>query len=170
MKRVLLDSSSAILLQKTVLLDTLFKVYQVILTESVYQELTNNDYKSASIFKENYSAGQFSVIPMAPRKAEETTELLQLNKGERETIQQFINNQGDFIMLDDGKAARYCMKNELPFVNALLFPLILFFAGKMTVQTKEEKVARIIEIGRYSEKIIEIARGFNRNDLVRFLP
>ena len=127
MKQVLIDSSSAILLQKTGLFTLLMDLYRSIITESVYIELTSNSYPSSVIFKNYCEHKKLHVQPLKTKNQEQQqiTDISSLNIGERDTILQYIEGAGDFIMLDDGKAARYCSKNNLPFISAIHFPKIL---------------------------------------------
>ena len=171
-KVVLLDSSSAILLEKSNLLSHLIRLYQVILAEAVYRELTENSYQSAGLFQSICSDSRIKVIKLndisksAPRT---DPELQALNLGERETIHLYLGGTGDFILLDDGKAARYCHKNSLPFINALLVPKILKMCGTISVSSCNEKISEIIGIGRYSGGIIRLAEKMTRDDLEMFL-
>ena len=171
MRKVLLDSSSAILLEKTGLLHLFLSAYQVILTQAVYDELTRNNYPSAQLFVQIHLESLFAIASLEKTADQyETEALLSLNWGERETILQFLSGAGDFIMVDDGKAAKYCDKHDLPFVNALLLPRLLHGRGLISGAEKTEKVAEIIKVGRYSEKIIKLARGLPHEALEPFLP
>lgn len=171
MKKVLLDSSSAIILEKSDLIDLLFDVYSVILTESVYHELTQNSYPSARLFERHYSEASFALCPASNASSMELTADLQtLNPGERETIMQFETGTGDFIVVDDGKAAKYCFRNNLPFINTLLFPIIMYISGRFSKWEKESSVSKILNIGYYSQKIIDQAGSLSIDELKPFLP
>lgn len=170
-KQVLLDSSSAILLEKTDLLGRLLDSYDVALTRAVFRELTDNNYPSSTLFRQKYSQSLIQIIsPGDTIKDFESDELMALNLGERETILQYLSGNGDFIMLDDGKAARYCARQQLPFINALLFPIILRISGSLSEQESDQKVAEIISIGRYSGRIVQMALGMKKEALRSFLP
>ncbi|MBU2510609.1 hypothetical protein KJ966_04705 [bacterium] len=170
-KTVLLDSSSAILLEKTDLLKLFLGTYEVILTRAVFDELTNNSYPSARLFLRNYSNSHFRVMTLPESAGNyKTDELASLNWGERETILQFLSGTGDFIMLDDGKAAKYCTKHKLPFINTLLFPIILHICGILPIAERQAKIEEIVAIGRYSDKIEEMALGFGSKELEPFFP
>jgi predicted nucleic acid-binding protein len=173
MKTVLLDSSSAILLEKVGLLEHLLGVYKVMAPEAVYLELTENSYNSATVFKALFQQSKINIkkLDLKDRQTEEVgQELNSLNMGERETIQLFQAGTGDFILLDDGKAAKYCHRHHLPFINALLFPVILQFRQVITGEQSGEYVKEIIRVGRYSKKIIQLAAQLTREDLALFIP
>ncbi len=172
MKRVLIDSSSAILLQKTGLFSLLLNLYRSIITESVFVELTSNTYPSSKTFKNYCDHERLHVQPLNIKNQEkhQISAISSLNIGERDTILQYIEGTGDFIILDDGKAAKYCSKNNLPFISAILFPKILQLTGELTKADSDQKCKDIIEIGRYSQKIIELAGDLSKRELERFLP
>lgn len=171
-KIVLVDSSSAILLEKVDLFDFLVGVYRVIFAQAVYRELTENSYHSADLFRSFTQAEKISIARRTPETSDKEVdaELNSLNVGERETIQLYREGIGDFILLDDGKGARYCHKCSLPFINALLFPKILRSRGLITEEECREKTVEIIGIGRYSNKIVRMAAEMTDINLVPFLP
>ena len=171
-KEVLLDSSSAILLEKTGLLDDLLDIYHVILCDAVFQELTENSYPSAELFRDLHQETALSVCPAPADHGIQYTwsEISVLDIGERETILSFMNGTADFIMLDDGKGAKFCKKNRLPFINALLFPVILGYCGRLSSTNKDLKFNQIRELGRYSRRIVDLAGAASLPDLERFMP
>lgn len=172
-KQVLLDSSSAILLEKSGLLDELLAAYRIILSRAVYLELTLNNYPSADIFEAGFSDARFEVQPMADYRSPDSRkqeELAALGRGEQETIRQYLSGTADFIMLDDGKGVRFCSKHRLPFINALLFPKILNVCGRLSQAQSQVKTTAIIQVGRYSQRIVEMAEGFTPQELLPFLP
>ncbi len=171
-KAVLLDSSSAILLEKEDLLAYLTGLYQVIFAKAAYRELTKNSYQSAGLFQSICSDGRIKVMKLSDisKSAQRTDpELQALNPGERETILLYQNGTVGFILLDDRKAARYCHKNSLPFINALLVPKIQKMCGAISDSSCNEKISEIIGIGRYSGRIIRLAEKMIRDDLEMFL-
>ncbi len=172
-KSVLLDSSSAILLEKSDLLNELLGAYHVLMSEAVYLELTENSYPSAGLFQAICREGNISVQKSIKDNHQVSPKLegmLLLDLGERETIQQYLDGKGDFIMLDDGKGARFCYKHQIPFINALLFPTILYESGWLSLNQCHRKIERIKQLGRYSQKIITKAEGFSKESLEAFLP
>ena len=110
------------------MLEKLLEVYRVVVCNAVYLELTENSYPSAELFKSLYIDSKLFISDLQVDSMQVINEkkgLSSLNRGERETIIQFLSGMGDFILLDDGKGARFCFKHQLPFINALLFPAIL---------------------------------------------
>ncbi len=172
MKKALLDTSSAILLFKSGLFDALLDSYNIVITESVYDELTTNDHTGAKEFRNYRGNGKVDVRPSF--KMEKTNQLSfpdtsSLGKGERDTIHQFHTGIGEFIIIDDWKGAKYCRDNRIPYINTLLFPRILYLTHNISETEFNKKTEMIIRIGRYSQKIINYALNCSRDDLEFFL-
>ena len=72
--------------------------------------------------------------------------------------------------MDDGRGLKYCKKAGLPFINALLFPRILFLIGSISESEFQKKSAEIIQNGRYSKNIIDIALNLSNQAIQPFLP
>jgi len=173
MKRALLDASSAILLYKAGLLEVLTGVYHVFIPRSVQQELICNNRSGAATFAQHVTAGTIKVIDTdnaVPNSTALESGLNSLGRGERDTIRCLKAGKGDFIVTDDGRAARYCQDKALPFINALLFPRLLYFAGIMSPNERRTKMETIIRIGRYSPQITAWAFQSSKEVLAFAIP
>ena len=97
-----------------------------------------------------------------------------LDPGERQTLMLYFQNvcpdKPLFIIMDDAKGARFCFSQKVPFINALLVPKILWFAGLLNKDDYLDKTARVIEKGRYSRTVIEKAKALSSSDLALFIP
>ncbi|MFH2130321.1 MAG: hypothetical protein ABIK68_08090 [bacterium] len=173
MKSVIVDTSSAILLFKSELIVQLVKSYRTLITVSVYDELTQQGYAGSDKFRQLCNRKQIQILTSqkdtVPEK-QKYPELPALNRGERDTITQQMLGAADFIIIDDGRALKYCKKVGLPFINALLFPRILFQNRSISEAEYHHKMAEIIQYGRYSKKIIHIASTFSDQAIQPFLP
>ena len=151
----------------------LLSLYQVKVSGSVFSELTDHGYPDSDEFKMYQKSGLMMIHH--PDENGQHLDMTTMNhsgldRGEHDTILLFLSGNADFIIVDDGKAARFCYKNHIPFINALLFPRILAMAGSIT---KLESMARFNDVsglGRYSERIIQQARLYSTEDLEQFLP
>jgi predicted nucleic acid-binding protein len=173
MKKSILDASSAILLFKVDLLKELTDVYHVFVTRSVLQELTRRNHQGADTFQRFTSLKKIRIIDLENVLLKCKTSgdsLCFLDKGELDTIKCFGAGDHDFIITDDGRAARYCKKNGLPFINALLFPRLLYFADLISWQESNNKTDAIIRIGRYSTEVIEWPRNCQKESLSFAMP
>lgn len=173
MKKILLDTSSAILLFKAGLVNELTNVYHVFVTGSVLQELTRENHPGAATFFEYFFLQKIRGIGEGDilfQSEIPTASLRSLDQGELDTIMSFASGNYDFIITDDGKAARYCKENGLPFINALLFPRLLNFAGLISRQDSNDKMDAIVHSGRYSKEIVEWARSCRKESLTFAIP
>jgi hypothetical protein len=99
----------------------------------------------------------------------EDARLAGLDRGERETIQAYFSAKKDFIIIDDRKGAAYCRDREIPYINALLCPKILFFKGRITAIDCRRYSDRLIKVGRYAPWVLKKADVLSKEDLVEFL-
>jgi predicted nucleic acid-binding protein len=166
MKTLLMDSSSAILLFKVALLNTLMENYEILISQTVYKELTIPGQRGCREFIEYR---QKDLIIVSNNHGSKSIEL-SLRGGEMETILLYHNGMGDFILIDDKRGVDYCKKNNIPFINALLVPKILFFSNLIERESYIEKKYHLIHLGRYSKRIIDLAGSISLKELMPFLP
>ncbi|QTA93926.1 hypothetical protein [Desulfonema magnum] len=166
MKKVLIDASSAIILFKSGLFDKLTQTYYIVMAKAVCGELTQEGYPGAEVFRE-YCSDKDRVLQL-PNHGE--ADISQLGRGEKNTIRHYIRGNGEFIVIDDGKGAAYCRDNRIPYINALLFPRILYVSGDMAETDYHHKTEMILRVGRYSQKIIDYAARCSKDKLEFFLP
>jgi len=171
MKRALVDTSSAILLFKSKLIPQLVSLYQTRICDSVYREITRQGYSGAAEFQQLCNQQLIEILPgIEPGSVLPDSGRPRLNAGEQDTIHHYQLGRADFIVLDDGRAARYCRKAGIPFINALLFPRILLILGLMPESDYHRKRNEIISYGRYAEKILKTALEMPDNEITPFLP
>jgi len=173
MKSVIIDTSSAILLYKSGLITQLVNHYQTLMTPSVYGELTEHGYPGSDTFRLLCKSRQIDLLDSpdsASASLESYPELPVLNQGERDTIHHQMLGMGDFSIIDDGRALRYCKRVGLPFINALLFPRIMLLIQSITDSEYHARSAEIIRFGWYTDRIIEIAANFPERSIQPFLP
>ncbi len=167
------DTSSLILLERVVILQDLVVHYNVFIAGHVYSELVSNDNSNTqkfNQFKDNNSLTVHSVDSL--NDIDEPP--LSLHKGEQETIALFYhckNNYGTnvFIVIDDKKGAQYCKRNDIPFINALLVPKILFYKNVISEFKYMETFRALKHIGRYSDHILSSADSFTEQELSFFM-
>ncbi len=173
MKTGYLDASSAILLYKAHLFPELLDTYNMRMAESVYDELTCNGYPDSIYIKKCVVENRITLLSeskFTPKPLQFREDINSLGKGEHDTLMLFQPDRSSFIITDDGKAARCCKKHDLPFLNALLFPRVLYMADRMTEEKYNQSFNMLINIGRYSKNIIDIAFMSSLEELQYFLP
>lgn len=160
MKKVLIDASSAILLFKVELFECLLNNYDVIMVDTVYREVSKPGYAGAALFRKLALDHRFTVgrLPgIRPAGRERLPAPTRLDRGERDTISGFAAGMGDFIIIDDGRAARYLRDNNLPFINALLVLRLFCLQGKISANEYSLVTERLLAHGRYSAFIVDYA-------------
>jgi len=171
-KKALMDASSAILLAKAGLSALACELYHIIMPPSVFSEITDSDKPGAAEFRLFAGQGSIEVCNQRPddRAQQPTSDAKpSFGAGEADLLGLYRAGAGDFLILDDGAAARYCLMEEIPFINALLFPRVLEdsrFTPKETWRIQQE----IIRHGRYAEDVIDFARRCSAEELIFFLP
>ncbi len=180
-KKVFIDASSAILLYKSDLFAPLLNAWQLIMSPEVFREITKTGYPGVAYFKTLQKKTHDSAAPIIFREPGPADHplfaqknFLAMDKGEKETIQIFCNSNGfkktgAFVLVDDGRAARLCHAQQIPFINALLVPKLFWYSGVMDQKTYLKKTTQLCELGRYSKKIIEMAGQFSRKELTYFI-
>lgn len=169
MTPVFMDASSAILLEKATLFEPLSRVFTLVAARAVFDEITKAGYPGAASFIKAHRQGLFWV-QSPPFIREGDLETGTLGPGEKQTICLFLEKKQGFVLTDDGKAARWCHKNQVPFINALLVPKLFWYAGLITQTQSEQKMKTLCSIGRYGEKVRAFAFSCTLNDLSFFIP
>jgi len=171
-RRILVDASSAILMTKAGLMEELIMAYRVACASSVYRELCRKGYpgaKEISVFRQT---GKIRVTegPGDSPGGGRPPIPAGLGPGERDTIRHFYGGAGAFIIIDDGRGARYCRNAGIPFINALLVPKLFYFAGRLSEEAYLSATATVIGEGRYAATILSWAQACSQKDLSFFLP
>ncbi|MCB2181884.1 MAG: hypothetical protein KQH63_07655 [Desulfobulbaceae bacterium] len=171
-KTALLDASSAIILFKVDLHSIISEMYDVIMPASVYNEITDHPYPGAEEYRHLLAENKFTLQGTLPEIPSKSTEpgFRKLDRGEHDIIQLYYAGPGDFIITDDGAAAKYCKREGIPFVNALLVPVILKFAAMTDTFSCRESMDKIMNQGRYSSTIISFAENCRKEELSFFMP
>lgn len=168
MKTALLDASSAIILYKAGLHNLLIKIYAIIMSGSVYREISINPYAGSEAYSKFVSLQKIQVQEILDQK--NASEMRGLDRGEYDTIALFRAGSGDFVITDDGQAARFCKREGIPFINALLFPVIIKFARIKDEKFCQRSMEKVIETGRYSDEVINFARDCDEEILSFAIP
>lgn len=159
--KVLADSSSIILLQKAGLLDIFLQNYQILITSHVYCELTAGGQKGSNELDALLAE---SIVQSSADNC-----LAGMGQGESSILRLYLSGVGDFVLLDDKKGAKYCRSHEIPFINALLVPRILFLAGLINEKDYSSTAELLVQEGYYSTIIIEKAATIRDVELQQFI-
>lgn len=166
MKTVLMDASSSILLYKAGLIETMLAHYHGIMPPSVYDEITVQGYPGEPVFVSLHARGLIRIEaaldsdPLIPDS---------MGPGETDTIALFRSYPHAFVLIDDGKGARWCRQQNIPYINALLVPKLLYHSGWLDKSDHLRAMARLTDLGRYSPGILAYARTATPETLTIFL-
>lgn len=171
MTLVFCDTSSLILLEKAGMFPDVAAHLDLCISPSVLDEITATDTSDACMFAGLAEKGGIRVagLPEHPIDPGSSPGLDRLDTGEKDTIGLYLDQQQGFILVDDGPAAKWCLSNSLPFINALLVPKIFWYAGIMSRSACMNKMNRLCRLGWYSQKVRTIAFEYRRKDLAFFV-
>ncbi|MGA1791151.1 MAG: hypothetical protein ACMUIM_06675 [bacterium] len=143
------DSSSLILLAKAGLLCLLCENARLFITQTIEAEIRFDSIDSRLI------KGLITEGTIMVKKIKENDLPVSLHKGERSAIILFKMLNADYLLIDDKKAALYCKRNAIPYVNALLIPHYLRMCRIIDAQMMKRKILLLSEIGHYAAWITE---------------
>ena len=170
-KNCIIDSSSAILLYKAGLFHILIQNYAVILSTTVYKELTRQDHPGSDDFARLIDDQRASIVSHQSVACDiDHAELKKMGPGEMHSILLFHCGQGDFLIIDDKKGARYCRQKDIPYINALLCTRILHESGLISVKEYNNSFDILQRIGHYAEMIVQFVRDCDMSAMVHFYP
>jgi len=167
MKSVIIDTSSAILLNKSNMLTALLKDCMVVIPGAVYAELTVPGHSGSELFTD--LCRKNSITVMEPHETENIGKNTSLHAGERGVISLFYEGAGDFVIIDDGRGGAFCRDNNIPYINALLAVKIFFIKHLITEREYNDAWSWLLENGRYSQHVIVRAEHFDEHGLTVFL-
>jgi hypothetical protein len=168
-KRVLIDTSSAILLYKTGWMAALMESYQVVTGPAAFREMTVAHYPGAEAFARWHREKRLALqspptVPGLPGGHP------RLDPGERECIGLYYAGAGAFIVIDDGPGAAFCRRQAIPYVNALLMPRLLKPDLASRGSAVDAHIQKIFRIGRYAPWVLEYALTCPAENLRFFRP
>lgn len=167
MRRIIIDSSSLILLYKCNMIQPLIKYCIPVIPCAVLREITVPGRDGAWYFADLHSRGALKVC--LPDSAEPEDLSVRLHAGERDVIKLFREGRGDYIIIDDMKGALYCRENRIPYINALLAAKILYFENIISEVIFTGAWAWLLENGRYSSQVRLWAEKADRDLLAYFI-
>jgi len=167
-----LDASSMILLCKAAsdrdeLWGLLSDLYVLAVPVAVWGEITRFGYDGAAFFAAH--ADLFAIIDDAEAAGQELPREPSIGIGERSAVGLYLSKRAAFVVVDDRRAAQFCRKLRIPYVNALLLSRLLVLADLLDRPAGELLLERLATIGRYSKEIIRYARQCPDADLLGFL-
>lgn len=166
-KRVIIDSSSLILMHKCGVITSLLEFCTPVIPETVFAELTVPGHDGADLFQTLCTSGRILVCGQDEKESLSLTGAL--HKGERDVIILYHQGLGDYIIIDDRKGGAYCRDNRIPYINAILAVKIFFLKQIITQEKYSAAWNWLVKNGRYSGKIISWAENSDMGILSEFM-
>ncbi len=168
----IIDASSAILLQKVGLIDSCCRLVRLLMTSSVFAEVTVPRRPGAAEFRLLAQKRRGIAVVDGPdptRLYGLDNDIKNLHRGERDTLGMFLCGGFRFVIIDDGKAVRACRRHGIPHVNALLLPKLLYFSNRLSTEQTRCFFLRLCRLGRYTKQVVDWAETCVPSDLSAFL-
>jgi hypothetical protein len=169
MTPVLLDASSAILLHKADLLETVTTAFAAFTVPSVYREVTVVGRPGAAWFVHAFSKGRMRLFHMESASLG-AGPLAGLGSGERDTLSAYGLGAARFIIIDDYKGVKCCRALAIPHINALLCTKVLYWAGWIERQVSSAAFDFLLHEGRYSPYVADYVRRCTAAEVTVFYP
>ncbi len=170
--RAIIDASSAILLYKAGVIDYWCHMVQLLMTRSVFAEVTVPRHRGADGLGQLARRQPGLILlddPHHPDCSCAAADIDRLHRGERDTLFHYLNGVARFVVIDDGKAVRVCRRYGIPHVNALLVPKLLYYSKQLSMDQREHFFARLRSLGHYSERVVDWAADCDAKQLAFFL-
>lgn len=155
MKRIILDSSSLILLAKCSLLETACSAFELVVPFSVVRETASKDlvrrYPDAALIRDLIDRGRLKTKRAGARK---TPLPIPLHRGEEEALVLAMNLQDSVLATDDGKAIKAARFLRVPFVITPRLVVALFRLNRIPFTKALKAIEKLGSVGRYSPDII----------------
>ena len=107
--------------------------------------------------------------PVQPLSRAVMNDLERLHAGERDCLHHCLNGTARFVIVDDGRAVRFCRRYGIAHINALLCPRLLCFSDRLSAAAAGACFSRIAALGRYSTQVVQWAERCGPSDLAFFL-
>ncbi len=143
--------------------------YAILMSDSVFDEITGKGLAGSDEYKQLLLDKKLSICPVLNKKTTDSR-LQKLDRGERDILRLFHKGLGDFVVTDDGAAAKYCLNKNIPFVNSLLLLRLLHHSTIINDNDYKTGFYSLLNLGRYSNKVKAFAKSCPENELLFFLP
>ena len=155
MHQMVADASSLILLAKCSLLETVCRLFEVVIPPTSFKEAAAKDlvkkYPDAALILELISNG--SIVIQNPGKTKLPLSL-SIHQGEKEALQLAIKFGRTLLATDDGKAIKAARFLNVPFIITPKLVTELFRLRKISFNKAKNCLEKLKTIGRYSPEII----------------
>jgi predicted nucleic acid-binding protein len=155
--KVVFDSSTLILLAKTSLLREVSEMIEIIVPEEVEKESTVKKTEDGELISLLINERRISVQQVDEIKAiKKIQNDFRLAKGEAEAI--WLSRKRNYpLAIDDGPGIKASKVLGIQFLTAIHFLLHMVSQNKLSPELAQEKLAKLVQYGRYNKRIIQDA-------------
>jgi predicted nucleic acid-binding protein len=154
--RIVLDSSTLILLAKMDLLREVTSQFHATIPERVRQEALAKQSPDAELIRLLIHKQRLEVIQAHKGSAKKLAEDFKLHAGEAEALALAIETEAP-LAVDDGPTIKACKVVGRPFLMAIHFLIHLTESNRISREIALEKLDRVSTYGRYKGRIIQDA-------------
>lgn len=141
-----IDSSTAIILYSSGLLEQFCAEWDIITTGTVQAEISRGpDGKKTTRILSTYCSIKYA-------SAEGP-----FGRGENSILNLFVQGKTESVFSDDGRFLEYCRKEHIPHYSSITVPYLLYTAGKLSKAQGLDYTRAITDRGRFSEWVLEQA-------------
>jgi len=154
--RIVLDSSTLILLAKTDLLREVTSQFYASIPDRVRQEVLAKQSPDAELIRLLIHEKRLEVVQAHTEPAKKLAKDFRLHAGEAEALALAIQTETP-LAVDDGPTIKACKVVGLPFLTAIHFLIYLSESNRISREIALEKLDRLSTYGRYKGRIIQDA-------------
>lgn len=157
-RKIVFDSSTAILLAKIQLLNKITEKLKVVFTKTVKEETTKKkDSFDSQLITKLIEDNKIKVVELHRPKVNELIDNFNIEKGEAEALS--LAKQKNYILAtDDGPSIKACKILNIKFATAIHFLIQFCENGLLGKEIALEKLKLLEKYGRYDYEIIKDAK------------
>jgi hypothetical protein len=146
------DSCSLIFLNTLGILEAYASVHSIVLTRSLYEEITHKPVKEniaddQSLYKKLFETGVLSIHAAASPVQRRGG----LSVADCSLLHAWETLKPDGILTDDKNLCRYCLKHAIPYINTPMSVFVLLYNGRLAHDQYAASLQTLYGIGRYGQ-------------------
>ncbi|MBI3034982.1 UPF0175 family protein [Candidatus Woesearchaeota archaeon] len=164
-KIIVSDASTLILLQKVILLDSLVKNFDFIISEEVCKEAVvhgkTKKFSDSYQIENKINQNLIKIKKIKDKKGvNKIINEFGIAEGEAEAITLFLQEKADVLAIDDHKSINVCKVYKIPFMTALTFVLDSHSRKIIEKNEAKEMIKNLAIYGRYKDELIYKALNY----------
>lgn len=150
------NTSTLILLAKTSLLQRFIdNSPKIIIPEEVRKEYLASESFDTKLIEKEVERKKIIVRKSEEKKIKDVLSQFSLDQGEAAAYSLFNRKKHYAILTDDKELIKLCRIERIPFICAMAIVIRMHEKKLLSKKEAEEKIRKLFDIGRYSQKIFE---------------